>query len=38
MNSLGRIRLADRSRPDGVVGARATDPRLAMDLTLPEGE
>ncbi len=36
-NSVVRIRPADRSRRDEVIGSRATDTMLAMDLTLPEG-
>jgi hypothetical protein len=36
-NSVGRIRPADWSRRDGVVGARATATKRAQDLTLPDG-
>ena len=37
-NSVGRICRADWNRRDGVLGARATDTRRAMDLSLPLGD
>lgn len=33
-NSVGRVRQADSSRRDGVVEARATDKRRAMEVPL----